>query len=98
MKNSDLPLEFEQKKESELNDYSNGVHAEEVEEENPTAYALLTKIEDPYYTSKQSKDIMEPKNIEHEENKSNIQVYESFYSSIRPKSGSFRSVLNNCRF
>eukprot|EP00826_Nyctotherus_ovalis_P001198 TRINITY_DN10163_c0_g1_i16.p1 TRINITY_DN10163_c0_g1~~TRINITY_DN10163_c0_g1_i16.p1 ORF type:complete len:303 (+),score=48.27 TRINITY_DN10163_c0_g1_i16:235-1143(+) len=58
---------------------------EEPEEENPTAYALLSKIEDPYYANEKDKDREEMK----EENKSNIQVYRSFYASSRQKAGSF---------
>lgn len=71
--------------------YTNNIPLEELEEENPTvslgynlfqAYALLTKIEDPYYASKQ------PQTEYREEDKSNIHVYQSFYTHVHQKTGS----------
>lgn len=70
-----------------VGNYPDKIVVEEIEEENPTAFTLLTKIEDPYYARKQSNDCAEQPSTSNEEIKSSIQVYESFYASPK-KSGS----------
>ncbi len=62
--------------------------AEEPEEENPAAYALLSKIEDPYYSRKLSYTGTACKDSFHEDNKSNLPIYKSFYSMSPTKSES----------
>lgn len=44
-----IPSHFLETKQEEVND--------EQEEENPTAYSLLSKIEDPYYTKTSSSEV-----------------------------------------
>jgi len=90
MKKSDTPVGPEQNKHKESETAYPDVivpEGEEPEEENPTAYALLSKIEDPYYR-KQSAEMNGSRESFHEENKSNLPIYKSFYSVTPTKSAS----------
>ena len=74
----------------DFDQYPNEIITDEPEEENPTAYALLAKIEDPYYSVKDQPP--NPSNqmvVSNEHDPSNIQVYKSFYSNFRPKADSY---------
>ena len=61
---------------------------EEPEEENPTAYTLLSKIEDPYYAPKQPNGEAARKDSYRQENQSNLPIYKSFYSVTPTRAGS----------
>jgi hypothetical protein len=72
--------------------YPDKILLEEPEEENPTAYALLSEIKDPYYSHKESSDYAEDLSISQEEMKSNIEVYKNFYAYPK-KSESLSKLL-----
>jgi len=60
--------------------YPDKVTLEEPEEENPTAYALLSEIKDPYYSRKELSDSPENLSMSKEEMNANIEVYKNFYA------------------
>jgi len=68
-KSTDLTNHSESAPTNPNQDYPDVLVPEDQEEENPTAYTLLSKIEDPYYTKSESTD---PSKGSFHEGKANI--------------------------